>query len=206
MFAHQNRETRSFSLALFNSQRGSVIFAMIMVAMMAVITTLFLHERLMRSSLSKAHQDLLGISLKAQILTLKSTIGASDISKYTRDAPENATLKSCLTDPLFDCPPGDHEIVVKNVAAVVLFDSRATSTQGLNLKGESCNTFDANLGNDLCPLRLKMTWTASNCPPTAVPCYGNQVLVKTSLEFKPATNISLTINPANYEYWEYFAN
>lgn len=206
MIEHQNREKIFFSRTLFNSQKGSVIFAMIMVAMMAVITTLFLHERLMRSSLSKAHQDLLGISLKAQILTLKSTVSTSAVSKYTRDAPENATLKSCLTDPLFDCPPGDHELVVKNVAAAVLFDSRTTSTQGLNLKGEFCNTFDANLGNDPCPLRLKITWTASNCPPTAVPCYGNQILVKTSVEFKPATNIKLTINPANYVYWEYFAN
>jgi type II secretory pathway pseudopilin PulG len=125
---------------------------------------------------------------------------ASDQSwTNTLQSPRNPGM-ACLYNGN-QCTPGvPSPFVLYDTGNAVYFDSTNPSN-GFNANGESCAAF-SNSGNDSCPFRFAMTWTAVCIRPA---CATPQVMISAKLLYAPRTG-SLGINVENYSIASFYRN
>jgi hypothetical protein len=97
----------------------------------------------------------------------------------------------CLKEPLQPCtltfteagtPIIDRPMnVIKDAAGNISVDLRSPS-EGLNMQGGRCTQFNSSIGSDLCPLQMRVKWSAL-CRPTS--CINPQLKFTIEITYNP---------------------
>ena len=146
------------------------------------------------------------VDTKSNILQLQNNLETllknDDAWGASVTAAANAAKLGCLTDSVATtCADGftasDWQ-VFDNTGA--LFFRADQATRGFTIDGAPCNTFNRVAGDDTCPLRYDLTWTAL-CPGTTDPCQKPQVVIVGNLVYAPLnlSDPSQRINVADYQ-------
>ncbi len=102
-------------------------------------------------------------------------------------------------------PLANQLIELRDSANTVIFDARQ-ATNGLTAQGTPCVGYTA-AGNDLCPYRYQLTWSAL-CNPAAPPagdgCVAPQVSISAVLQYSPAKKDKATIDTSRLSVNQYF--
>ncbi len=162
-----------------------------LVEMMVVVTIMSLVGLGMSSLLTNMVSIQKKTEKKDVLLQMKNLIEANikDNNAWANSvihATNNTTL-NCLRDTVGNCADGavQTNFNIYNRANTLVFQG-ASATGGFSPEGVLCNTFNATTGNNLCPFRYNLRWTA-RCPGGVNPCN------------KPVVHVvgDLVVNPAN---------
>lgn len=183
---------------LIKSRRGSILIGIVIAVGLAVFSIFYYQSQTLIQSVERTYSQVLSISLDNQRLSLRSLVRDLPSLNRTLNEAVNSTLKSCKVNGAFDCPTGEHDLVVYDRSGVVAFDTRSSSTSGLSKLGIPCSTFNNSIGNSDCPYRYKIVWMA-DCPPHG-PCSLPTLYIKGTVEYKSSDASSSRINTNNYQY------
>ncbi|MBY0370401.1 hypothetical protein K2X33_06925 [bacterium] len=101
-----------------------------------------------------------------------------------------ATLPTVAGIPLADQP-----FKLRDATNRVMWDSTSTNI-GMTTNGTACSTF-SDAGNDDCPLRYELTWSAI----CTGECTNPQIKVQGKVKYRPATpERSIAMNGSNYNF------
>ena|GEM_PF-7111975 len=188
------RKQKTFVLALAAlhatvmtvKNQGFILIGFIVVIFIIVTSaTLYFSQRfgeskvLYRRTAYKASEANLVMSIEA---SLKSQQGWMNTVNSSLNQIGSANLASCVSDPTYDCPPGNHPFSVIDDLNQVLIDSSKLNT-GLDLNFLPCTTY-GSLTSTGCYMRYYMTWTPE-CPATG-PCTTPAIVVKGELLTAPS--------------------
>jgi len=112
------------------------------------------------------------------------------------DYPQNSAVFNCIKQQRSCTGEGGPFTLLNEAGAEVLLASRHHSpSDGLNMRGEKCNTFNATNGNDDCPFSYSVHWV----PRCSGDCINPIVELRATLIYRPSNDDKkLSINTAAY--------
>lgn len=165
-----------------------VVFAMMNVAVLGIVSLFkMLGKQQMRSNMA-AQSDM----MRRNLLTI---IQNDEAWQNTVNDTANTSL-ACLKNHT-TCTGAGGPFRVMNSQNVLVYDALSSPSTGMTVDGQTCSTFDATNGNDQCPLRLDLSWTAV-CSGT---CMVPQVQITGTATFKPRSKErEIAYNASNYSF------
>lgn len=154
----------------------------------------------------------------APLLALRKQLDAGAglhlVSTYLRecisnDIPWQATVSdpankslACLREKK-PCEDGQTGPIRLKVSAgencMAPYDTMAPSTTGFRIDGTVCEGFKPTSGNDACPLRMDVSWTA-RCPLGEKRCINPLIMVKGQMIYRPAkVDEKIALNPERFQ-------
>ena len=166
------------STSMRNNDQGSAGVVLLFALLITILTVSAFYF----SSANLWRRSSLSQSTSANIFLVQSSLLAilNDAEAWQKTFAADSTLKSCLTDASFSCPPGSYALALRNESNVVVFPAQ----QAYDTNGVFCSSY----GSQTCPFYYGVNWSPQ-CPATGA-CSMPYITLTLSLKsvLKPAIN------------------
>lgn len=182
---------------LKTDERGFwLVQSLVGITLFALVTTLV--AGYFRDSFKSLQKSLTQESAKMIHKNIFNSLSSSQAFLLTVQDADNSDMQ-CLDPtviPAIPCVanPAGYVFRLRNAANEIIMDNDATS--GININGETCDTYNAASGNIHCPFKYELTWKPL-CPPVGA-CMNPAIEITGTFKFSIGGN-PFPLNTSQYD-------